>query len=412
MTVDVVVVGAGIVGAACARALARRGLAVTVLDRRGAASGTTAHGEGNLLVSDKEPGPELLLAQHAARRWPSLVAELDDELGGARHGFPPLEYDPKGGLVAATTTAGAQPLRDFAARQRGAGVDAREVDVAQALELEPALNPGLTAAVWYPEDAQVQPVAAAEALLASARHAGATVRTGVEVVGALRDGDRLVGVRTSGGDVPAAAVVLAAGPWSGVVAARLGVALPVRPRRGMVLVTTRMPHVVRHKVYDGDYVGATQSGDASLQTSSVVESTAAGTVLIGSSREQVGFDERLRVAVLREMAARAIRLFPFLADASAMRAYLGFRPYVPDHLPIVGPDPRTPGLWVATGHEGAGIGLGPVSGELLADLYTGAEPAVDPAPFRVDRPAVLAAAPWAPPPSDTPAPTGTIEEAS
>ncbi|MEL7977841.1 FAD-dependent oxidoreductase [Isoptericola sp. F-RaC21] len=402
MTVDVVVVGAGIVGAACARALARRGLAVTVLDRRGAASGTTAHGEGNLLVSDKEPGPELVLAQHAARRWPSLVAELDEELddeleeerGGERgrpgRGFPPLEYDPKGGLVAATTAAGAQPLRDFAARQRGAGVDAQEIDVASALELEPALNPALTAAVWYPEDAQVQPVAAAEALLASARRAGATVRTGVEVVGALRDGDRLVGLRTTGGDVPAGAVVLAAGPWSGVVAARLGVSLPVRPRRGMVLVTTRMPHVVRHKVYDGDYVGATQSGDAALQTSSVVESTAAGTVLIGSSREQVGFDERLRVAVLREMAARAVRLFPFLADASVMRSYLGFRPFVPDHLPIVGPDPRTPGLWVATGHEGAGIGLGPVSGELLADLFTGAAPAVDPAPFRVDRPAVLA----------------------
>lgn len=405
MTDDVVVVGAGIVGAACARALARRGLAVTVLDRGGAASGTTAHGEGNLLVSDKGPGPELVLAQHAARRWPTLVEELAEELGPR---FPAVEYDPKGGLVAATTAEGAQPLRDFAARQRSAGVDAREVDVAGALELEPALNPGLTAAVWYPEDAQVQPVAAAEALLASARRSGARVRTGVEVVGALRDGDRLVGVRTTAGDVPAGAVVLAAGPWSGVVAARLGVALPVRPRRGMVLVTTRMPHVVRHKVYDGDYVGATQSGDAALQTSSVVESTAAGTVLIGSSREQVGFDDRLRAVVLREMAARAVRLFPFLADASVMRSYLGFRPYVPDHLPIVGPDPRTPGLWVATGHEGAGIGLGPVSGELLADLFTGAAPEVDPAPFRVDRPAVLAAGS----PSENAVPSEKTGEAS
>lgn len=380
---DVAVVGAGIVGGAVARALAVAGSSVTVVDGGAAAGGTSSGGEGNLLVSDKGPGPELLLAQYAARLWPGLAAELAAELGP---GFPSLEYEAKGGLVVATTAAGAAALRGFAAGQRAAGVDARDLTPAQALQLEPDLTRALTAAVHYPQDAQIQPVVATEALLASARRHGATVRTGARVTGPLTSGGRLTGVRTTAGDIAARQVVLAAGPWSGEVAGSLGVRLPVLPRRGMVLVTARIPHRVFHKVYDADYVGAVGSGDADLQTSSVVESTPAGTVLIGSSRERIGFDERLRVAVLRELAAKALVLFPFLAGVSAIRAYGGFRPYLPDHLPLIGPDPRLPGLWHATGHEGAGIGLSVATAELLRDQMLGATPRLDPAPFGLDRP--------------------------
>ncbi|WP_244857748.1 NAD(P)/FAD-dependent oxidoreductase [Agromyces archimandritae] len=390
MTPDVLVVGAGIVGAACARALAASGARVTVVDRAAPASGTSAKGEGNLLVSDKGPGPELELARFAAGLWPAAVAELADELGD---GFPSLEYERKGGLVVSTTDAGAAPLLDFAATQRAAGVDARAIDPAGARELEPWLTPGVTAAVHYPEDAQVQPVIAAEALLASARRHGAEVRAGVDAAGALLGADgRLAGIRTAAGErLEAGAVVLAAGPWSGAVSAAFGAPVPVRPRRGMVLVTSRMPHRVFRKVYDGDYFDATQSGDAALQTSAVVESTAAGTVLLGSSRQQIGFDDRMRPAVLAAIAARAIRLFPFLAEAQIMRAYGGFRPFVPDHLPIIGEDPRLPGLWHASGHEGAGIGLSLATAEIVAAGILGLPEPLEAAAFRPGRAGLLAA---------------------
>lgn len=381
--VDVAVVGAGIVGGAVARALAVAGSSVTVVDGGATAGGTSSGGEGNLLVSDKGPGPELLLAQYAARLWPGLAAELAAELGPE---FPSVEYEAKGGLVVATTAPGAAALHGFAADQRAAGVDARDLTPAQARGLEPDLTPALTAAVHYPQDAQIQPVVATEALLASARRHGATVRTGARVTGPLTSGGRLTGVRTTAGDIAARQVVLAAGPWSGEVAESLGVRLPVLPRRGVVLVTARIPHRIFHKVYDADYVGAVGSGDADLQTSSVVESTPAGTVLIGSSRERIGFDERLRVAVLRELAAKALVLFPFLAGVSAIRAYGGFRPYLPDHLPLIGQDPRLPGLWHATGHEGAGIGLSVATAEILRDQMLGGTPRLDPAPFGLDRP--------------------------
>jgi glycine/D-amino acid oxidase-like deaminating enzyme len=375
----VLVVGAGVIGAAVARELARAGVSVTVLDRAASAGGTSASGEGNLLVSDKGPGPELELAQRSLTLWAELRESLPAQLGP---GFPAIEYEPKGGLVVATTSSGAAGLHKFAAVQREAGVVATPVD---GRELEPDLTPAHTAAMFYPQDAQVQPAIATEALLASARLSGAQVRQGVEVLGPLRRGDRLTGVRTSDGDVGADHVVVAAGPWSAQAADRLGVALPVRPRRGTLLVTTRMRQRIRHKVYDADYVGAVGSDDAALQTSSVVESTAAGTVLIGSSRERRGFDERIEARVLSAIAAKALVLFPFLADVAVMRAYGGFRPFVPDHLPVIGPDPRLPGLWHATGHEGAGIVLSTATGELVADLLTGREPRVAARPFAVDR---------------------------
>jgi D-hydroxyproline dehydrogenase subunit beta len=387
---DVIVVGAGVVGAACARALTLAGRSVTVLEATAAASGTSGQGEGNLLVSDKEPGPELVLALRSLLLWDTVQAELDDELPAhVRTGIPPIEYERKGGLVVALGSSSAAPLLDFAATQRAAGVEARAIDTAEALRLEPDLNPAVAAAVHYPEDAQVQPVIATEALLASARAHGARVRFGERVIGPLQGPDGLTGVRTSTGVYTGDQVVVAAGPWSGSVSASLGAALPVRPRRGMVLVTTRMPHRIFHKVYDADYVGAVGSSAAALQTSSVIESTAGGTVLVGSSRRQQGFEASLDLEAVRQMAAKASRVFPFLADASVMRVYGGFRPFMPDHLPVIGRDATVGRLWHATGHEGAGVGLSLATAELLVSLMTGSGPAVDPAPFSPGRTALL-----------------------
>ncbi|WP_372498443.1 NAD(P)/FAD-dependent oxidoreductase [Streptomyces monomycini] len=391
---DVVVVGSGIIGAACAEALTRRGVRVTVLDRAPLASGTTAHGEGNLLVSDKPPGPELDLALASSARWPRLLAELGEELGEELGtGLAErCEYETKGGLVVALGEAGARALAGFTAAQRAAGVTAREVGPHDVHAYEPHLAPGVRAAVHYPQDAQVQPVAAAAALLDAVRRRGGILRAGVRALGVERGpGGRVTALRTSAGTLPCGAVVNACGPWAGRFAGEAGAPLPVQPRRGLVLVTAPLPPgTVRHKVYDADYVGAVGSGDADLRTSTVVEATRGGTVLIGSSRERSGFEERFRVAVLRELARKATALFPVLGHVPVIRAYGGFRPYTPDHLPVIGPDPRLPGLWHATGHEGAGIGLAPATGELLAQLYAGEPPCLDPEPYRVARPGLAA----------------------
>jgi len=363
-----------VVGAACAYYAGLAGLSVTVVDRGSVAGGTTGSGEGNILVSDKEPGPELDLALLSAGLWRELAAEVS--------GF---EYEPKGGLVVAGSPSNLTGLRSFAAGQARAGVVAEEVS--DLLALEPALAPGLAGGVHYPQDAQVQPMLAAARLLQAARtRFGARVRTGVTVTGLLRSGSgQVVGARTSQGDLGADAVVNAAGTWGGSVADLAGVSVPVLPRRGFILVTEPLPPVIRHKVYAADYVANVASSAAGLETSVVVEGTPSGTVLIGASRERVGFDRTMSLPVLRRLAAQAVALFPFLRDVAAMRAYCGFRPYCPDHLPVIGPDPRAPGLLHACGHEGAGIGLAAATGHLLAQTLTGTPPDLDLAPFRPTR---------------------------
>ncbi|MFG2222314.1 NAD(P)/FAD-dependent oxidoreductase [Streptomyces sp. NPDC048644] len=385
----VTVLGAGIVGAACARELAHAGFDVTVVDRGGPAAATTSHGEGNVLVSDKGPGPELQLAQLSRKLWPEVLAAVAEGSARGAEAAASAEWEPKGGIVVATTEAGARELSAFAAAQREAGVRADVLDAAALADAEPYVTRDHTAALHYPDDAQVQPAAAATALLTDALAAGAVLRTGCDVLGALTRGGRLTGVRTSTGHLGTDLCVNAAGPWSGELAARLGAPVDVRPRRGDVLVTTPLPPTVFHKVYDADYVGAVGSSAEDLQTSAVVEATRAGSVLLGSSRRRVGFDDRLRPEVLSAIAAKALRLFPRLAGVPVMRAYGGFRPYVPDHLPVIGADPRLPGLWHVSGHEGAGIGLSVGTARLVRHLMLGRPTEIDPVPFRVDRPAVL-----------------------
>ena len=383
----IVVVGAGAVGAACALALVEAGADVVVVDRVGVAGETSSRCEGNILVSDKGPGPEAELAVVANRVWREWAERLDGE---RRPGQPATEFDAKGGVVV-TFPGREDGLLSFAEGQRGMGVRADVVDAVRLRELEPELAADVACGVWYPDDAQVQPSLATQAMMACAVALGARMRR-EEVVGVRLAGGRIRAVRTDRGEIEADAVVNCAGPWAGEAAERLGSSLPILPRRGTIIVTTPMSQRVFHKVYDADYVGAVASGDADLQTSTVVESTPAGTVLIGSSRERVGFSTADTLPALAEIAAKATRLFPFLADTMVLRTYAGFRPYAPDHLPVIGEDAAIQGLFHAAGHEGAGIGLAPATGLLIAHAVLGAPAPVDPRPFLPSRPTLEVAA--------------------
>ncbi|MDX2395187.1 FAD-binding oxidoreductase [Streptomyces sp. DK15] len=369
---DVVIIGAGVVGAACAYYAARSGLSVAVVDRGSVAGGTTGAGEGNLLVSDKEAGPELDLALLSTTLWRELAAVLP----------PETEYEAKGGLVVAPDDTTLKALRGFADGQRASGVVSNEIGPDALHDLEPHLAPGLAGGFHYPQDAQVQPAQAAARLLAAS---GAALYVGEEVTEILLADGAARGVRTPHRTLHAPAVVNAAGTWGGQIAALAGTTLPVLPRRGFVLVTEPLPRVVRHKVYAADYIADVASGSAALQSSAVVEGTPAGPVLIGATRERVGFDRSPSTEALRRLARQAAALFPVLSDVRVLRAYHGFRPYLPDHLPAIGPDPRVPGLLHACGHEGAGIGLAPATGLLIAAALTNTPPPRPPHPFRPNR---------------------------
>lgn len=368
---DAIVIGAGVVGACSALALTNAGLKVLVIDRGPVASGTTGAGEGNILVSDKEPSPELTLALRSRDAW----FELNADIGG---GF---ELEAKGGIVVSRNQKGIADLKKLAALQRADGIDAQEVDGKALLKLEPYLSSSVEFGVLYPQDAQCQPMLAAAQIMRAVRKRGGAFVQGENVVSIDSINGAVIGLTTDKSKYSSQIVVNATGTWAGEVAKLAGSDLPIMPRRGFILVTAPAPKMVHHKVYDADYVANVASGDADLQSSAVVEGTASGTILIGASRERVGFKNDLDVSILRQLARQAISLFPALENIQLLRAYRGFRPYAPDHLPVIGEDAKVKGLWHAAGHEGAGIGLAPATGELISKLITGNKPFMDATPF-------------------------------
>jgi len=372
---DAIVIGAGVVGACCALALTNAGLKVLIIDRGPVASGTTGAGEGNILVSDKEPSAELTLAIRSRDLW----FEIDTDIGG---GF---ELEAKGGVVVSRSAKGISDLKRLSALQKVNGVEVIELDGAGLRKIEPHLSESVDYGVLYPGDAQCQPMLAAAQIIRAVKKRGGSFIQGENVVKINANAGSITGVTTDKNQYASPIIINATGTWAGEIAKLAGSYLPIMPRRGFILVTSPAPKIVHHKVYDADYVANVASSDADLQSAAVVEGTASGTILIGASRERVGFKGDMDISILRQLARQAISLFPVLADIQLLRAYRGFRPYAPDHLPVIGPDKNIVGLWHAAGHEGAGIGLAPATGDLIAAQITGRTPFMDPSAFSPDR---------------------------
>lgn len=370
---DAIVIGAGIVGACAALSLTNVGLKVLVLDRGTVSSGTTGAGEGNILVSDKTPGPELTLALRSRDLW----FELQEDVGDS------FELEAKGGVVVAREDDLA--LREFAENQSLHGVHAQRVNGEELRELEPFLNPDINSGIYYPQDAQCQPMLAAAQIIRQVIQRGGSLVANAEVLKINVDNGKVTGVNTTLGRFDSPIVINASGTWANDVAKLAGSSLPIAPRRGFILVTEPAPQYIFHKVYDAAYVTNVASSNADLQTSTVIEGTRGGTILIGASRERVGFDSAMNYAIVRTLAAQATSLFPILRNVRLLRAYKGFRPYAPDHLPVIGQDSLVEGLWHSAGHEGAGIGLAPGSALLLTDTILGRESFMDGSAFSPDR---------------------------
>jgi len=366
---DAIVIGAGIVGASSALSLTNAGLRVLVIDRGAVSSGTTGAGEGNILVSDKDPGPELTLALRSRDLW----FEMQEDVGDS------FELEAKGGVVVARNDDG--PLIKLASEQSQHGVVTQKLDHGSLHQLEPYLNPDLHSGIFYPQDAQCQPMLAAAHVIRTVVSRGGAFISQAKVTRVIVENSRVAGVETSQGIFRAPIVVNATGTWAGEIATMAGSHLPIAPRKGFILVTEPTKKYVFHKVYDSDYVSNVASSDADLQTSTVVEGTRSGTILIGASRERIGFDGSMNYEILRRLAAQATSLFPILRDVQLLRAYRGFRPYAPDHLPVIGEDGKVGGLWHSAGHEGAGIGLAPGSAALITDAILGKESFMDCSPF-------------------------------
>ena len=360
MKADAVVIGAGVQGCAVAWRLAQAGLDVLVLERAipGAEASSAAGGILSPGVEALEPGPFYALGRASLARYPAFVAELEALTG------LPVGWRGGGTLEVALDDMDAQALAGRAAKIQGAGLPVTVLDDAELRRLEPGLSPEARGALWFEDEASLDPRPLGRALSIAAQRAGARFLAG-QVRAIRHEGGRVTGVDHEVGPVDSPAVVLAAGAWSLQVA---GHGLPpgaVRPVRGQIVALDTRPPLLSRVAFSGH---------------GYVVPRADGRVLCGSTMEEAGFEKTVTAGGLRQVLDNGMAIAPGLARAPVVETWSNFRPASPDGEPILGPA-AAPGLFYATGHTRNGILLCPVTADAVAACVLGRAPPVDLAPF-------------------------------
>ena len=358
---DVVIVGAGIVGAACADEFARRGMRVVVLDRDVAGSGATAAGMGHIVVMDDSEA-QFALTRYSQRLWQELRPELPDD----------VEYEQCGTIWVAADEEEMAEVRRKHGYYGTRGVATEVLGVAAVKKLEPNLRDGIAGGLLVPEDGVLYPPCAARFLIEQAQKHGAEIRVGISVVqmGARRvtlsDGREIAGNR----------IVNAGGAW----ATELTPGVEIKKGKGHLVITDRYPGFLRHQLVELGYLKSAHS----VTSDSVafnVQPRRTGQILIGSSRQYGAEHKEVDHEILRRMLQRAQAYMPGLGSLSAVRTWTGFRAATPDKLPLIGPWPGDDSLFLATGHEGLGITTSLATARILVDQITGVQPRIPIEPY-------------------------------
>lgn len=367
---DVVVVGGGVIGLACAWRAAGRGLRVRVLEREHPGAGASGVAAGMLApVGETSWGEEdlLRLGLASAAAWPGFAAALGDESG------LDVAYSPVGALHVALDGDESAELRRRFELMQSLELEVSWLRPAAARELEPGLAPACAAAISAPAEAAVDPTALLAALQGAIEGAGGEVRAGADVVEPILQGGTLAGVRTADGEEHlAGAVVLAAGCWSGALGWLPAAARPpVRAVKGQILTLSGpAAEPVCERIVATERVYMVPRED--------------GRLIVGATVEERGFDVRVTAGGVHELLREAYRVLPDVAELELTATRAGMRPGTPDNAPIIGPG-ALDGLLVATGHFRNGVLLAPATADAIAALLVGEEPAVAVSRFAADR---------------------------
>jgi len=358
---DVVIIGGGIVGAACAAECAAAGLQVAIVEAKMIGGGATAAGMGHLTVMD-DSAAQFALTRYSQLLWQEVKDELPRE----------VEYDACGTIwVAADDDEMQEVLRKqefYSAR----GVEVEVLDAHAVAEAEPQLRPGLAGGLRVAGDSVIYPPCAAQFFVHRAVSRRARLFVGKAVQEITADGVRL----RDGSVISAGVIVNAAGSWSPMLTA----GLQVQKRKGHLVITDRYPRFLRHQLVELGYLKSAHT----LTAESVafnIQPRRTGQLLIGSSRQFEVDDAKVEAGILSRMLSRAIEFLPGLGALSSLRAWTGFRAATPDKLPLIGPDVEHRRLYLATGHEGLGITTSMGTAKLLVDQIVGRRPAIPVEPY-------------------------------
>ena len=363
MNPEIIIIGGGVIGTACAYFLAKRGVKVLVLERShlgAGASGTTA---SIVSIGGSSSTPEPLQAMNSESYHLILDAEKDFER--------PLEIIRGGALYTAMNEQEALELHAFDKEIRRMGIDCKLMDGPEARREEPLLCSEVTAALLNPASYHVNPFRLVDGYLGAALGQGSRVEYGVEVHAIEVSNDRIDRIVTNKGDYHADWAVVAGGAYTPQILSSLSVQIPIVPARGQVILTEACQRMTDHVIMFLNHL--------------YIRQTASGNFYLGSHTEFVGFENRITLEKITTFTKAFVRAVPLLGRLRALRFFAGFRPICEDNLPVIGPVPDCARLIVAAGHGRAGVRFSAGTGKAVSELILDGETEHSIEAFAVDR---------------------------
>ena len=364
---EVVVIGGGVIGTSIAYYLARQGVDVALVDKDDIASGTSSACDGFIMLQTKEPGPKLKMALESAEIFQSLGEELGYD----------IEYRKDGGMVVIETEEELESMSSLVKRQREFGLEVELLDKDQMIKRQPYLSHHLLASTYSPTDAQVHPIKLTLGFAQTAQDYGAKLYSFTQIKGIKVSNGRVTGVVTSEGEIRTKIIVNAAGVGAPEIGKMVGLEIPIKPRRGQIVITEQVPPLLKGILTSTAYLAAkgakksakiTDQDVRKLGVGLIVEQSEEGNLILGSTREFVGYNKKTSYEGICAILGCATKAMPILREVHAIRSFAGLRPTTPDGLPIIGRAPGLKGFIIAAGHEGDGIALAPITGKLVTDL--------------------------------------------
>lgn len=361
---DAIVIGAGIVGAACAHRLVMDGMRVAIVEPGTIGGSATAAGMGHIVVMDDSPA-QFALTRYSQQLWDELARELP----------PEAEFQRIGTLWVAADGEELAEVERKQALYRDYDVPAEAIEAAELRDIEPKLGPGLAGALRVPGDAIVLATRVAEYLVETCLKAGSRLfeNTAVHASKGLVKLD-------AGLELTSGRIINAAGAYASLITP----GLPMRLRKGHLAMTEKHAGFVRHEIVELGYLKSAQ-GLAEDSVAFNVQPRATGEVLIGSSRQFGSTSPDVEEPLLSRMLDRAYSYMPDLRTLKITRSWAGFRVATPDKLPLVGPT-ADPSIYLAGGHEGLGVTTATATAELLASLFSGRQLPIPIEPYLPTRP--------------------------
>lgn len=367
---EVVVIGGGVIGTSITYYLSKKGMDVTLVERGDIASGTSGACEGSVMAEDHEPGFDSNMTVESNKLYQELARELDED----------FQYHQPGSILLIESEEEWDFMQNRLQKQKAVGLPVRMISRDELLKREPNLASNLLGAVESTFTASVHPMYLALALVRGAKKLDAHIKTFTEVKQIKLDRrHKIKSVITSQGEIKTSRVVNAAGAWAPEIGKMVGLDIPVVPRRGQLAITEPVAPIAGREMSEARYIAAkfhpelAKNAGEDIRKYGVaftLEPRVDGNILIGSSREFVGYDTRTTYQVISAIMKRCVRFLPILKNIHIIRTCGGVRPYTPDHLPIISRVDEIDDFYIAAGHEGDGIGLAPLTGKLITQLIT------------------------------------------